>query len=299
MVPIALFCFKRIDQLISCIDSLLTCPEASMTDLVIFSDAGRNENEEKKVDEVRSFCENIKGFKSLQINHREENLGVDYNIIQGVQEMADKFESFIIVEDDLLVSNQFLWFMNIALNEYKYFANIITISGFNYVKIPKNYVWDCYFASRTNPWGWATWSNKIKDVDWELAFKGRFLSNHKEMKDFNLWGSDRTRMLKRTIQGKIRAWDIRLDYYQFKRKLLTVYSCKNLVINNGFNIDDATNTFGFNRFKVNFEEFISLNLLLPKFFFPINSRIKRRFIFRNSIFIRILTIILKTFNIKN
>jgi hypothetical protein len=299
MSPIALFCFKRIGTLIVCINSLKLCPEAIHTDLIIFSDAGRNEEEQEKVDEVRSYLNCISGFNSIRINLREENLGVDYNIIRGIQEMAQEFESFIVLEDDLEVSNQFLWFMDAGLTHFKDFDKVLTLSGFNCVKIPKNYVWDSYFAGRTNPWGWATWSHKIKDVDWDLSEKESFLFNIKEKKAFNSWGSDRSRMLRRTLIGEIKAWDIRLDYYQFKNDFITAYSCKNLIINNGFNDPiNASNTIGYNRFKTKFDKFESYNFKFPDFF-PGNKLIEKRFIRKNNLFNRIKTVIFKKLNIFN
>jgi hypothetical protein len=298
MSPIALFCFKRLDKLIDCIESLKSCPEAINKDLIIFSDAGRNEEEKKKVDKVRSYFRHITGFKCIRLNLREENLGVDYNIIQGIQEMAKNHESFIVVEDDLVVSDQFLWFMDSGLNHFREFDSVLTLSAFNYVKIPNNYIWDCYFARRTNPWGWATWSSKIKDVDWDLASKKRFLSNFKEMKSFNVWGSDRSRMLRRTLEGEIRAWDILLDYYQFKKDLITLYPTKNLVLNNGFNSQEASNTTGFNRFKEGLRNFDKTDLHFPDFI-PLNPSIKRRFIAKNSVFNRLITVIFKLFNFNN
>ena len=135
-------------------------------------------------------------------------------------------------------------------------------------------------------------------MDWDLADKEGFLANPQEMKGFNAWGSDRTRMLRRTLIGDIRAWDIRLDYYQFKMKLTTAYSSRNLVINNGFNSSDASNTTGYNRFKVSFEKFNRLDLHFPEFI-PLNPTIQRRFIFRNSLFNRIITFAFKTLKIKN
>lgn len=298
MNPIALFCFKRLDTLVKCIDSLKKCSEAIDTELIIFSDAGRNEEEQIRVNEVRSYLKEIQGFKSIQIHNRLENFGVDYNIIRGIEVMAELHEKFIIVEDDLLVSNQFLWFLNAGLTHFKDVDQVLTLSAFNYVKIPKKYIWDCYFAQRTNPWGWATWSHKIKEVDWDLAHTENFLRNPQEMKLFNAWGSDRTRMLRRVLQGEIRAWDIRLDYYQFKRDLFTSYSTKNLVINNGFNSEDASNTTGYNRFKVQFDSFDCLCFHYPDFL-PLNPTIKSRYIGKNSIFNRIVTSIYKLLNINN
>jgi hypothetical protein len=296
--PIALFCFKRIDTLKICIESLKTCPEAIHSELIIFSDAARNEEELLKVNLIRSYINEIDGFKSIKVNYRDHNFGVDYNIINGIKEMSENYESFIVVEDDLIVSSQFLKFMNAGLIYYKSFERVLTLSAFNYVKQPKNYNWDIYFAKRTNPWGWATWSNKMKDVDWDLAIKENFLNNPIEMRTFNEWGSDRSRMLKRTLLSEIRAWDIRLDYYQFKKDYLTAYSIKNLVINNGFNDDEASNTTGYNRFKVNLEHFDSVNFIFPDFLF-INYIIKTRFNFKNSIIMRIKSSILKILKYNN
>jgi hypothetical protein len=294
-----MFCFKRIQTLTACIESLKLCREAIHTDLIIFSDASRNDEELQKVDEVRSFLKSIVGFKSIRVIKRPENFGVKHNIIRGIQEMALEFESFIVVEDDLVVSSQFLRFMNAGLEHFKEFEKVLTLSAFNYVKIPNNYIWDCYFVGRTNPWGWATWSHKIKDVDWDLAHNENFLSNPKEMKAFNYWGSDRTRMLRRVLEGKIQTWDIQLDYYQFKKDFITAYSCKNLIINNGFNDPiNASNTIGYNRFKTKIDKFESYNFKFPDFF-PRNKLIEKRFIRKNNLFNRIKTVIFKKLNIFN
>ena len=296
--PIALFCFNRIDTLIKCIDSLKACPESISSHFIIFSDACRNDHERHKVDEIRFYLKNIVGFKSIRIIHREENFGVDYNIIRGIQQMALEYDRFIVVEDDLIVSNQFLRFMNAGLVHFKSFEKVLTISAFNYVKIPNKYNWDCYFAGLTNPWGWATWSHKIKDVDWDLALTDNFLSNNDQMKAFNVWSSDRSRMLKKTLKGEIRAWDIRLDYYQFKNEFITMYSCKNLVINNGFNRPDASNTTGYNRFKVCHQFFYKNDYFFPDFILY-NKTIKDRFISKNSLFNRIITYIYKFLKFSN
>jgi hypothetical protein len=287
------------DTLRACIESLILCPEAKDTDLIIFSDAGRNDKEQNKVDTVREFLLHIVGFKSIRIIERPQNFGVKNNIIGGIQVMANEYECFIVVEDDLVVSSQFLWFMNAGLAHFKDFDKVLTLSAFNYVEIPKKYVWDGYFAGRLNPWGWATWSHKIKDVDWDLADKEHFLFNPKEIKAFNAWGSDRSNMLRKVLKGDLDTWDIQLDYYLFRKDLITAYSCKNLVINNGFNDPlNASNTIGYNRFKVGFEKFDLKNLHFPDFI-TLNLSIKRRFISKNSIYNRFITFAFKLLKITN
>jgi hypothetical protein len=291
--PIILFCYRRLDTLKICIDSLKSCPESIFTDLIVYSDASSNNIINLEVENVRNYLKTISGFSSITLNFRNKNFGVDCNIIDGIKEVTTtNIKKFIIVEDDLKVSEHFLFIMNKALDAYESNQNILTISAFNYVKIPKDYNFSCYFTRRTNPWGWATWSDKISKVDWDLANKNNFLTNYKEHKEFNFWGSDRTRMLRRTIINEIKAWDIRLDYYLFKNNLYNANLSNNLIINMGFNRKDASNTTGYNRFKVkiNKQDYAFIN-------FPYsiveNKIITKRYIRKNSLIQRILTVFYK------
>lgn len=296
--PIALFCYKRLDSLMECLDSLKQCPESINSDLIIFSDAPKTANDILSVLSVREYLNDIEGFNSVTIKLREKNLGVDLNIRYGLIEMSNKYDRFIVVEDDIVVSSKFLQYLNYGLCFYEKFTNIISISAFNYVNIPTNYKWDCYFAGRTNPWGWASWSSKIILVDWEIIDRNIFLSNKYIQSEFNIWGSDLSRMLIKTLNGKITTWDIRLDYHAFKYKMLTVYPTKNLVLNIGFNSDLASNTKGFNRYKVKLSDFINYSFNFPEFITD-NPIIRYKFISKNSISNRLITYIFKLFNIKN
>ena len=295
--PIALFCYKRIDTLKLCIKSLQQCPESKDTDLIIFSDTSTDDKELVLVEKVRDFIKRIDGFKSVYTIYRPINYGVDNNTIEGVKYMSENYDSFIVVEDDLVVSKYFLSFLNQALRKYEDLDEILTISAFNCVDIPKIYIWDSYFWNLSNPWGWATWSKKIQSVDWDLSIKENFSLNHNLQREFNLFGSDRSRMLIKTITGKIRAWDIRLDYYLFRSKSLTVYSRYNHVLNIGFN-EQASNTFGYNRYKSMIDCPDLLNFKLSNYII-FNSIILNRLINKNSLLARLKTVLFKNLKINN
>ena len=281
-----------------CIESLKQCPEAIESDLVIFSDDAPDKYSRNSVDNVRDYIKSIVGFKSISIIIREKNFGVDNNIIEGIKYMSEYYDSFIVVEDDLVVSSNFLSFVNACLIKYKNYEQVLTVSAFNSISIPHKYIWDCYFAKISNPWGWATWSEKIKKVDWELAIKNDFSKSLLEQKSFNSIGSDRSRMLLRTLKGDIKAWDIRLDYYLFKTKNLTVYSSNNFVLNIGFN-SDATNTFGYNRYKSSLKEVNDKKRFKLPDSLIINKLLIRRSVFKNSFLLRIKTVFFKLIDIKN
>lgn len=291
--PIVLFCYQRTDTLKLCIESLKECPEIKNTDLLIFSDAPANDSVKEKVMEVRQFIREIDGFKSVEIIERTINLGVDYNIITGLKEASERFDEFIIIEDDIVVKPDCLKFFNSALSFYKDNSRIISISAFSYVnKIPLVYYYDGYFTGRHNPWGWATWSDRIKQVDWEMEDKKSFQDSKILQREFNKWGSDMSSMLINTINGKIRAWDIRLDYHIFKNDYVVFFPIKSLSNNIGFGRDDSSNTFGYNRFKIKLDSTIKSTFSFPANIF-LDEIICKQFINKNSLFQRLFTRLMK------
>jgi hypothetical protein len=297
--PIILFTYKRLDTLQRCVASLQKCPESTLSDLIIVSDYAANDTDIDKVKAVRQFLPTITGFKTIEIIERTRNFGVDYNIIEGIKLMVARFPQFIVVEDDLVVQDGFLHFLNASLDFYANNPEVLTVTGFSFVdKTPTTYRYDGYFARRTCPWGWASWSHKIKDVDWEITDKEIFLQSRKIQKDFNVWGSDRSRMLTSTLEGKVRAWDIRLDYHQFKEGSCTLYPVASFVDNIGFNNKDASNTFGYNRFKTKLKEGQTDRYKLPATIFY-DKTISKKFIRKNSLQQRIFTRIMKLIHYKN
>jgi hypothetical protein len=297
--PIILFTYKRLDTLQSCVASLQKCPESALSDLIIVSDYATKETDIEKVMAVRQFLPTITGFKTIEIIERDRNLGVDYNIIDGIKMMVSRFEQFIVVEDDLVVQDGFLHFLNSSLDFYSSNPEVLTVTGFSFVdKIPDKYQYDGYFAKRTCPWGWASWSHKVKDVDWEIKDKADFLQSRKVQNKFNEWGSDRSRMLIDTFKGKIRAWDIRLDYHQFLNGSCTLYPVASFVDNIGFCNNDASNTFGYNRFKTKLNYSKTNNFKFPKTILY-DKIITKNFIWKNSLLLRIFTRFMKLIGYQN
>jgi hypothetical protein len=296
--PIALFTFKRIDSLKKSMASLMRCPLSADSELIVFSDAPRNEADAEKVTAAREYLHSLTHFKKIKIVARTENMGVDYNIINGIKEMAASTEKFIILEDDLVFSENFLIFMNQALNRYESFADVLSVSGFSFVsKIPENYSYDVYFTNRSWSWGWGTWSSKIKLADWDVKDFSSFIESKEIQSLFNKsGGSDLTKMLRETMEGKIRAWDIRLFYYQFKNKLVTLYPVTSKVVNIGFT-KEGHNTFGYNRYKTSLDESNKQN-----FVFPDNSSVDKRlnaeFLKKNNLTNRIKTRVYSMIGVK-
>jgi len=257
-VPVIVFTYKRTGSLRGLIQSLQKCPEAQNTMLYVFSDGPKNAEDFKMVKEVRNYILSISGFKEVKYFFSEANSGLAKSIISGVSQILNISDSVIVLEDDLIVSPDFLNYMNKALAFYSSNNKVFSISGFT-MPIKGLATNDVYFTKRSSSWGWGTWKNRWDKIDWQVEDYAQFSKDKKIRRRFNEMGSDMSSMLDRTMQGKINSWAIIWCYNQFKYDQLTVYPAASKVINAGFASKEATHTTEkYNRFKAGF--FASDNL---------------------------------------
>lgn len=234
LAPIVLFVYNRADHTKKTINRLQKNILAKKSTLFIFSDAPKKKENQKQVDTVRNYLNTISGFKKIIIIHRKKNYGLANSVIAGVSMVLEKHKKAIVLEDDLLTSPLFLKFMNKALDYYKNNEQIFVISGYSYpIKIPKNYLFDLYLGYRSSSWGWATWENRWKEIDWSVKDYKQFKQNKIKQKAFNRLGN-LSEMLANQMNGKIDSWAIRRTYAQFKLKKYTVFPRYSLVKNIGF-----------------------------------------------------------------
>ncbi len=287
LAPVVLFSYKRLVTLQQTVDALSTNYLADKTDLIIYSDGPKNFEEQLIINEVREYLKTIKGFKSVIIHESKLNIGLASSIIHGVSATMKEFHKAIVLEDDLVTSNNFLVFMNAALDFYQYNTQILSIAGFSPIIKGLN-INQIYFTQRASSWGWACWEDRWEKVDWSCDYYEQFIGNKKNILKFNEMGSDLSLMLKRQMTGKINSWAIRFCFHQFQHNLLSVHPAISKVKNIGFSEENATNTVHkYTRFKSIFD--ISSN---QHFHFESNvqlfPKIIKQFINDNSIRVRLL-----------
>jgi hypothetical protein len=251
--PICLFVYNRLSETMRTAEALRNNFLASESNLFIFSDGWKNELSKEDVLSVRGFIKSIEGFKSITIIESNTNKGLAMSIISGVTGVISEHGSAIIVEDDLITSNNFLTFMNTSLTTYKEKKRIFSVSGFCLeIDKPISHSADAFFWGRAHSWGWATWTDRWATVDWSIEDWDEFSSDRKRVKEFNSFGTDLYGMLKKSMLGKINSWYIRFNYSQFSQNGLTVYPFKSKVFNIGFT-ESATHCDTYNRNSVIFD----------------------------------------------
>lgn len=208
LAPIVLFVYNRPFHAQQTIEALQKNELADESELFIYSDAAKNEEARKSVDEVREYIETISGFKKVTVTKRQKNWGLANSIIEGVTKTVNEYGKIIVLEEDLVTSPYFLKFMNEALEFYKDERKIWHISGWNY-SIKGDGLEDVFTWRAMNCWGWATWSGRWSHYDKD-AQKIATTFSREEIKAFNIDGfyRDFWAQIKDNREKRIDTWAI-------------------------------------------------------------------------------------------
>lgn len=287
LAPIVLFTYKRLETLKITISALLANRLAAESDLIIYSDGPKKEEDESIIQEIRTYLQTITGFKSVRIHESNTNKGLATSIINGVSEVMAEYHKAIVLEDDLITSTNFLDFMNEGLNKYEAQKKVYSISGYAFDLKDKDFKEDGYFLNRHWPWGWASWEDRWQEVDWEVKDYTSFKLNSKLKKEFALLGSDVNSMLDKQMNGNLDSWSIRWTYHIFTKKALVLFPVVSKISNNGWDID-ATNTVGINdRYLTAFDLSNQTNFDLP-ITFEIHKKYQKALQCKMGVFSRLI-----------
>ena len=158
--------------------------------LYIASDGARvdKEGEEEIVNRTRKYVlDNIDWDCQVFTLFQEKNIGCDTAIPTAVEWFFKHEEMGIILEDDILASQEFFQFCEILLEKYKDDPRVRNIGGTCLAK-DVDYEYDYAFHQGPHTWGWAAWrrsweSFDIKISDWAKLRKTKWVekifNNHK------------------------------------------------------------------------------------------------------------------------
>lgn len=237
LAPIVLLAFNRPKHLEIMLEALKANTLAEESDLFIYIDGPRHEEDVEKVEQVRVVCENASGFKTCTITKRERNMGLANSTITAITEQIHNFGKVIMVEDDTLTSPHFLSFMNRALDFYEQDNTVFCVSGYTFphgkITIPATYPYDTYSGYRALTWGIATWRNRWDTVAWSMDFYEEFINDKEKVALYGRSGNDAVKNLTLQYQGRIDSWSCRFGYAQFINEAYCIRPVKSLVMNTG------------------------------------------------------------------
>jgi hypothetical protein len=210
--PVVIFAYNRPLHTQNLLDSLSLNEESARTILYIICDGPKSnatQEEKERIKEVIDIVKAENRFGSTVIIERQTNKGLASSIIDGVKTILDKHETVIVLEDDLVVSRYFLYYMNDSLVRYQNNPKVGQIGSCNMFacgdRFPKS-----FFIPMPDCLGWATWKNRWAHFNIDAKQLLEQLMKNNLIYKFNVYGSYEMKgMLIDQIKGKGNSWAVR------------------------------------------------------------------------------------------
>ncbi|MEN8858295.1 MAG: hypothetical protein ABF260_09565 [Flavobacteriaceae bacterium] len=241
--PILISVYDRLEHLKQCVESLQKCNESKASTLYIVSDNYQKLKDKEKVDSVRNYISNIKGFEKVIGVFNDLNLGSTESVRRARDLVLNANEKFIFLEDDVVVSPLFLTYVNTALDYYEDDSKVFSICGFSPLILSKTYKAsksEIIFSNQWNPWGYGSWKKKFKPfLDYRYSDKLQKdltldISSPNFRKKIEEFSFDHyTHLLFSQIENKMPAFDYNVDYYCLKNSMVNVFNSNTFTLNKG------------------------------------------------------------------
>lgn len=222
--PIVVTVYHRLEHLQRCIEALCRNEQAKESELIVLSDAPQRKEHEAQVELVRKYIMSITGFKKVRPVFWQKNKGGHNSVVDGIRKVLDDYDSFIFLEDDILVAPNFLRYMNDGLKYYENQTSVFSICGYKLpFTVSPNYNKDIFFYPCSSPWGFATWRNRWEQVDHSFFDRYAELKKRRQLKEFCSIGFYIKGILKKDSAQEIVADDLRVYYHMFQNKMCSVF----------------------------------------------------------------------------
>ena len=119
LAPLVIFVYDRLDHTKKLFNCLNNAKNIENTDVWIFSDGPKSKKVEKRVLETREYIKHLKdknNFRNLYIEESNKNKGLANSVIEGVTKVLNLYGKVIVLEDDLIISETFLIYINKMLS---------------------------------------------------------------------------------------------------------------------------------------------------------------------------------------
>lgn len=299
--PVLIFVYDRPKLLLNLLESIKKNKNYNRHKYYFFCDIPKKtlfNFDIKKTKKNIRFINNFRCNKKI-IKLRKKNYGLAKNVISGVSSVLKHNEACIVLEDDLVLHEDCLNFINFGLNKFKHDKKIGSISGYSYINnynLSKHQNW--FKLYRHCSWSWGTWKRTWKNLKWDYSKLFletlNFQSTHKK---YLKAGRDIPQFLDAQINKLINSWAVRFNFNCLEKGLLSIGPIYSLTKNDGFGIN-ATHTINFlNKKKIIFNELNKINLKFlkkPKLNKKFNDIIRNQHGLNRKLFLKL--IILKFFN---
>src|SRR5258708_3100477 len=152
LTPIALFTYNRPDHTRRVLTALKHCARLDECIVHIYCDGPKRPEHAPMVEASRCVVREWVRQENAKVIERTENFGLAKSIVTGVTELCNEYGRVIVLEDDLIVSADFVDYLLQSLDYYANTANVYQITGYMYpiqVTTPAH----TFFLPLVSTWG--------------------------------------------------------------------------------------------------------------------------------------------------
>lgn len=232
LAPIIVFAFNRPEHTRQTLEALMQNHLADKSELFIYIDGPRTEEEVEKVNSVKKIAEEKQWCAKVSVVESKTNKGLAASVVKGVTDIVNKYGKVIVLEDDLVSDKWFLKFMNNALTVYENETDVVCATGYIYpVSKPLP---EIFFIKGADCWGWATWKRgwDILETNGDKLLKELEEKNLTSDFDFNN-SYPYVQMLKDQIAKKNNSWAILWYASAYLKNKYCLYPGHSLIHNIG------------------------------------------------------------------
>ena len=230
--PVLVGVYDRFEHFVQCIESLKRNSLAAHTDLFIASDCPVDQPNDA-IENVREFCRNIDGFKTVTLIFRNENYGAEKNYSEAIDLIFEKYDRMILMEDDVITSKYFLDYINSGLDMYADNPGVVGVCGYLFPEA-RGTIDATFFLKRRVPYGYGFWRDKEVILDKAKGALSRLAL--KDWQTFKLLTKETphlARSLPFIVEGDFSPWDMQTSIVMRVLGLYALYPSVSLTRNIG------------------------------------------------------------------
>ena len=236
---VALFVYRRPEHTRRVLESI---KRNNIRKLYIFQDGCK---EKKDLDCWKSVNELVKSitFAEVELHVSERNIGLANSIVKGVSYVLNKHNTVIVIEDDIILGDGYIDYMDECFERYKYDMRVYSIAGCDVpLIIPKDYEYDVFFTHRASSWGWGTWRNRWDKYKRDFNLVQEILKDSEKRAILDISGSDILSHVHGQLEAENDSWAAFWVLTIIDQKAVCVIPVKYLAKNIGFDGVGGTHT---------------------------------------------------------
>lgn len=278
--PILISAYIRPEKLGECLESISQCKNLFDRAVYVTSDAAGSVSDEKLVKKCRDVVEQ---YSELNIQHRYTTINSKGQIIQdAAHEIMREYPYFIALEDDNVVSEDFLIYMDYHLSSNLDNQQIFSVCGYSFPVKNQNVPIIPLLWQAHNAWGAGYFTDRFLrmrelTIDSHIYLENYLSSCYKVFRRQRISPHFLRSSLSCYVKNKSHD-DVLISIYMYLNSLYSIYPSRSLVRNTGHDGSGVNNKKIIEKYLIDqFPRFDTSLLSQPQFCKRRNKELRRFF----------------------